>query len=299
MNLKASDPELVATDTSTLLAATPMLDHRSPSLRALSAARGWIELRPRERIGAIYTFVRDEIPFGYNVSDNLPASAVLADGIGQCNTKGTLLMALLRGNGIPCRLHGFTIDKRLQKGAVRGLAYWLAPRSILHSWVEVWCEDRWINLEGFILDKAYLGALQQRFIGHRGAFCGYGVATPDLQHPAVDWNGDDTYIQKDGINRDFGVFESPDAFYAQHGVNLNGARRWLFERVVRQWMNRNIATIRRAVSEHVDAWIADIGASLLVVGNGLRLLRARGRDRRDPSIPDHRQYRLSRSPPRN
>jgi hypothetical protein len=186
-------------------------------------------------------------PFGYNVSDNLPASAVLADGIGQCNTKGTLLMALLRGTGIPCRLHGFTIDKRLQNGPLRGLAYWLAPRSILHSWVEARFEERWVNLEGFILDRAYLGALQQRFADHRGLFCGYGVATQDLQRRAVDWNGDDTYIQKDGINHDFGVFESPDAFYARHGVNLRGIRRWLFERVIRQRMNRNIESIRRAV----------------------------------------------------
>ncbi len=32
---------------------------------------------------------------------------VLADGYGQCNTKGTLFMALLRACNIPCRVHGF------------------------------------------------------------------------------------------------------------------------------------------------------------------------------------------------
>jgi len=71
--------------------------------------------------------VRDEIAVGYNESDDLIASRVLADGIGQCNTTGTLLMALLRAVGIPCRFHGFTIDKALQKGAITGFAYWLAP----------------------------------------------------------------------------------------------------------------------------------------------------------------------------
>lgn len=79
--------------------------------------------------------MRDEIAFGYNTQDDLPASRVLADGIGQCNTKGTLLMALLRAMDVPCRFHGFTIDKALQKGAITGLAYWLAPRNIIHSWV--------------------------------------------------------------------------------------------------------------------------------------------------------------------
>ena len=38
---------------------------------------------------------------------------VLADGYGQCNTKGTLFMALLRACNIPCRVHGFTIDKKI------------------------------------------------------------------------------------------------------------------------------------------------------------------------------------------
>ena len=124
-------------ETERLLQPTALLDYRHSRIEALIREQGWRALPEYERIGAIYDFVRDAIPFGYNRSDDLSASQVLADGIGQCNTKGTLLMALLRGSGIPCRLHGFTIDKALQKGAVTGTAYLLAPRSILHSWVEV------------------------------------------------------------------------------------------------------------------------------------------------------------------
>ena len=228
-----------------LLAATPLLDFHHPDIEALVARRGWRALPPHERIGAVYDFVRNEIPFGYNEGDELPASRVLADGLGQCNTKGVLLMALLRAVGVPCRFHGFTIDKALQKGAVTGLAYRLAPRSIVHSWVEVELDGRWLNLEGFILDAAYLGRLQQRFAGAR-AFCGYGAATPDLMNPGVDWCGRDTYIQKDGINHDFGVYDSPDAFFARHGSNLSGFKRWLFQRVVRHRMNRNVRRIREA-----------------------------------------------------
>lgn len=228
-----------------LLAATPLLDFHHPDIEALVARRGWRALPPRERIGAVYDFVRNEIPFGYNEGDELPASRVLADGLGQCNTKGVLLMALLRAVGVPCRFHGFTIDKALQKGAVTGLAYRLAPRSIVHSWVELELDGRWLNLEGFILDAAYLGRLQQRFAGAR-AFCGYGAATPDLMNPGVDWCGRDTYIQKDGINHDFGVHHSPDAFFARHGSNLSGFKRWLFQRVVRHRMNRNVRRIREA-----------------------------------------------------
>jgi transglutaminase-like putative cysteine protease len=226
-----------------LTAPTPLLDFGHPRLQKLVTERGWARLPTPQRIGRIYDFVRNEIAFGYNTGDELSASQVLADGYGQCNTKATLFMALLRATGVPCRFHGFTIDKALQKGAITGLAYRLAPRSIIHSWVEVLLDDRWLNLEGFILDAAYLQRLQALNPGAQ-KFCGFGAATPNLQAPAVDWRGTDTYIQKDGINHDFGVFESPDAFYARHGSNLTGAKRWLYQHVVRHQMNRNVRSIR-------------------------------------------------------
>ena len=226
-----------------LLQPTTLLDFAHPAIEGLVVQRGWRQLQIFERIGAVYDFVRNEIAFGYNASDELPASAVLADGIGQCNTNGTLLMALLRAVGIPCRLHGFTIDKPLQKGAITGIAYMLAPQRIIHSWVEVAFEERWVNLEGFILDARYLASLQRRFPG-RQRFCGYGAATPDLSAPRVEWQGQDTYIQKDGISDDFGVFDSPDAFYARHGSNLSGLKRWLYSHVIRHRMNAQVERIR-------------------------------------------------------
>lgn len=225
---------------------SPLLDYQHPAIQSLIKQRGWLQRNEYERIGAVYDFVRDEIAFGYNASDDLPASTVLADGIGQCNTKGTLLMALLRAVGVACRFHGFTIDKALQKGAITGIAYQLAPRNIIHSWVEIWAADRWIRLEGFILDTKYLQALQRRFVDHQGRFCGYGAATPNLQCPPVDWVGKDTFIQKDGINHDYGLYDTPDDFYAQHGVNLSGFKRRLYVHVVRHGMNRNVANIRAA-----------------------------------------------------
>jgi transglutaminase-like putative cysteine protease len=158
-----------------LLQPTALLDFTHPAIEAVVEERGWRQLPTFERIGAVYDFVRNEIAFGYNAGDELPASAVMADGIGQCNTKATLLIALMRAVGIACRFHGFTIDKPLQKGAITGLAYVLAPRRIIHSWVEVAFEGRWVNLEGFILDAPYLASLQRRFPG-RQRFCGYGAA---------------------------------------------------------------------------------------------------------------------------
>lgn len=226
------------------LERTERLNFDAPAIQTLAADRGWSNLPEKERIASIYRFVRDEIPFGYNADDGLTATAVLEDGMGQCNTKATLLMALLRAVGIPCRLHGFTIHKLLQKGAQTGLVYWLSPREIVHSWVEVLYDGRWCVTEGVILDSRYLRAVQKRFGDCRGSFCGYGVATEDLQHPAVDWDGNDTYIQREGIVRDFGVFASPDVFLEQHGQAWSPCKQWLYVHVGRKCMNRNVRRMR-------------------------------------------------------
>lgn len=228
----------------TFLQPTRRLDFSSPSLTSLVEERRWRELPEGERIGAIYEFVRDEIRFGYNRSDDVLASEVLRDGYGQCNTKSTLLMALLRASGIACRFHGFTIDKKLQKGVVTGLLYWLAPREILHSWVEVQVDGTWTALEGVILDDAYLEGVRRHTGVNRGPLLGYAVGTEDMSRPAVRWRGAPTYIQRTGITRDLGLFDDPDAFYAQHGTNLGGVRRWLFENVFRHRMNRRVHGLR-------------------------------------------------------
>ncbi len=228
----------------TNLAETRMLDFHSRPIARLLEARKWRELPLQARIGAVYDFVRDEIAFGYNARDTLPASAVLADGYGQCNTKATLLMALLRGVGVPCVLHGFTIHKSLQRGVVPEAIYWMAPRNILHSWVEVEVEGRWVTLEGFILDRPVLNELQRAF-PDRNSLCGYGAGTDCLQAPRVDWTGQDTFIQSTGINQDFGLYDSPDAFFADHQQELTGLRGLFFRTIARHWMNRRVGAMRR------------------------------------------------------
>ncbi len=226
------------------LRATRMLDFDNPGIRVLIQERGWLTLGEEEKILKIYLFIRDEILFGFNIRDELPASSTLRDGYGQCNTKGTLFMALLRAVGVPCRLHGFTVRSDLQRGALTGLWYALRPKELIHTWVEVLHDGTWLNLEGFLLDKPYLRSVQKNVEGCTGSFCGYGIAISDAQNPPVDWQGGDTYIQKDGILQDFGVFDDPDAFFASHRQNMGPVKSFLHRTIVRRSMNRNLARIR-------------------------------------------------------
>jgi len=225
------------------LSETVMLDFSTPKIQELVETRSWTTQSEYDRVGAAYEFVRNEICFGYNESDTIPASAILSDGYGQCNTKATLLMTLLRTLDISCRLHGFTIDKSLQRGVVPEAFYWLAPQNILHSWVEVHLDGDWVNLEGFILDQPVLDALKAAF-PTRNSLCAYGAGTDCLQAPNVDWAGTDTYIQRTGINRDFGLFDAPDDFYRHHRQELTGFRGLLYRRVIRHWMNWRVSRMR-------------------------------------------------------
>lgn len=227
------------------LKETKMLDFSSPQIKSLVKRRGWNHLDEKEKVAEIYKFVKDEILFGYNVGDYVCASKVLEDGYGQCNTKGTLFMALLRACGVKCRIHCFYIDKILQKGAMTGFVYKKAPRDILHSWVEVECEGKWYNLEGFILDKTYLQGLKKAHKANAdGSFVGYGVAVKDFENPTLYFDKCDTYVQSEGITADLGVYDEPDSMLKEHSQKVSGLKKIAFETVGRASMNSNVAKIR-------------------------------------------------------
>ena len=228
------------------LKKTKMLDYDNPLIADLIKNKGWKELDQFERIVSIYNFVRDDILFGYNIDDDISASRVLKDGYGQCNTKGTLFMALLRACDIPCRIHGFTIDKKLQKGAMTGFVYKNAPANIFHSWVEILFEDRWYEIEAFIVDKKYLDKLQSIYSECNGAFCGYGVGVKDFKNPVIDFNRNNTYIQSEGINQDFGLYDSPDDMLREHHQELTPIKKLAFRFFGRHMMNRNVKKIRNS-----------------------------------------------------
>ena len=226
------------------LQSTKMLDYENENIQNLIKEKGWKEMPEFERIKSIYNFIRDDILFGYNTDDSISASKVLKDGYGQCNTKGTLFIALLRACNIPCRVHGFTIDKELQKGAMTGIVYKNAPQNVFHSWVEVYFEENWYELEAFIIDKAYLTKLQSINSECTGAFCGYGVAVTNFKNPVIEFERNNTYIQSEGINQDFGVYDSPDELLKEHHQELSAVKAFAYRHLGRHLMNRNVKKIR-------------------------------------------------------
>ena len=90
---------------------TRMHNFSNQSIQKLIQEHNWRLLDDYNKVLEVYNYIQNDILFGYNLDDSLKASDILKDKIGQCNTKGTLFMALLRALNIPCRVHGFYITK--------------------------------------------------------------------------------------------------------------------------------------------------------------------------------------------
>lgn len=228
------------------LRATNLVDYNHPSIQKLIADKRWKDAEEYEKIRQIYDYVRNRIKFGYNRGDDIPASEVLSDGYGQCNTKSILLMALLRGVSIPCRIHGFYIDKKMQKGALTGIIYAFAPDNIVHAWTEVWFEGNWVALEGVIIDDPYLKQVQDKLCSYNGGYIGYGVSIKDKTGINLCWRGGSTYIQSFSITEDLGYFANPDDFFTKYNNVKNPVKKLLLN-LLRKRVNRRTDAIRKGL----------------------------------------------------
>ena len=226
------------------LKETKMLNYHSPAIQELIDSRKWHKLNEYSKIKSIYEFVQNEILFGYNCSDTLTAEQVLLDGYGQCNTKATLLMALLRAVGIPCRIHGFEVSKYFQRGATNVLISALAPTQIIHTWAEVFYDGQWLALEGVITDKRYFEAVKAKYRNIRKEFKRYAIATEDFENLSIEWKGNHTYVQSAAIVTDYGVFVCPDDFFQEHSQHWSKIKNFMYVHFGRKMMNYNVGKIR-------------------------------------------------------
>lgn len=224
---------------------TAMLNYQAPQIADLVNVQKWNDLNEFEKIGAIYDYVQNKILLGYNKYDNLTATQVLADGIGQCNTKATLLMALLRAVGVPCRLHGTKVTKVFQRSLMPKIMAKLAPPLIVHTWAEVYYNGEWLSLEGVITDKAYISGLQKKFPDYNGKFFDYAVAVKDFSNLQIDWKGENTTVQQQAVIKDLGVYDTPDDFYAVYKQEYRGIKKFIYENIGRKIMTKKVAKIRR------------------------------------------------------
>ena len=229
------------------LRPTPLLDYESPILQTLVQQKGWKNLSSKTaQIDAVYTFVRDGIPFGYSQAFAISGSEVLKLGLGNCLTKTILLMTLLRAVGVPCRMKASMVDKVLHRGLLGSLTYRISPDALYHGWVNILYNDKWIEIGGHIVDRPYLLKLQAKFPDYMGSFYGYGIAVLNFRNPPIHWEEGDTFIQSKARAGTLGTYDDPDSFFQAYPEAQQRTRSLRYQKILRPALNKSIVKLRQS-----------------------------------------------------
>jgi hypothetical protein len=224
-----------------------LADDHQPLVRETAHRLTLAKQTDREKLEGLFYYVRDEIKFGFPLSGDLtPASATIRLQMGQCNTKGTLFLALCKVAGIPARIHFSLIDKRIQKGLFPGLMYWLLPPFLSHSWVEVQVDGRWRRIDSYINDRDFYQAGKQA-LGNSGWDTGFSIACSGGPS-GIELNlEEEAFVQMGAVTEDHGVWEDPADYYATDLYkNRPSAIKLLFYRWRIGKVNQKVAQMRQS-----------------------------------------------------
>ncbi|NDJ74909.1 MAG: transglutaminase family protein [Chloroflexi bacterium] len=218
-------------------------DHQLVRDKAQRLTRG--ETTVKGKLSALFYYVRDEIAFGFpGAGDLVPASETIRLGMGQCNTKGTLLLALCKAVDIPARLHFSLIRKEIQRGLFTGLAYRLMPDQVSHSWLEVQVAGSWRRIDAYINDAPFfLAGLTE--LRARGWDTGFSISCPN-GNCNIELNLErEAFVQMDAVTDDHGVWGDPADYYASDKyANRPNLAKLLAYRLMIGQVNGRVAALR-------------------------------------------------------
>jgi hypothetical protein len=223
--------------------STRLLDLDDPKLRIQALRITQLATSQAQKAVLVHDFVKS-IPFGCVAGFNhVAAGAVLRAGHGDCHTKGTLFVAMLRSAGVPARMRFVTLSSAFLKGIID------VPRgSITHAIAEAYLDGRWLQTDTYVTDTPF-EACAISLLRRQGARLGYGIHVRGKQF----WNGRQAahgqYADSDLSSlpmRDWGVAHDPEHFYSSKD-NLELQLGWM-ARV--KWMlaaavvNRRVQQLR-------------------------------------------------------
>lgn len=199
-----------------------------------------------EKIKAIFLYVRDDIRFQFpKEGDFVPASKTIEYQYGQCNTKGTLFLALCKSIGIEARIHYSLIKKDIQKGLFTGIAYWLMPEYISHSWIEIKVNEKWVKIDSYINDK-YLYEAGKIALKEKGWNTGYSISCSN-NSSSIDLDlQNEKFVQMDAVVGDHGVYNEPIEYYKSDKYkNRPNAFKMLLYKLMIDGINNKVKKLRK------------------------------------------------------
>jgi transglutaminase-like putative cysteine protease len=225
--------------------STRLADSDHPLVTATAQRLVEGETSTRRRIERLFHYVRDDIAFGFpDAGDLVTASQTIALGMGQCNTKTTLFLALCKALGIPARVHFSLIRKEIQRGLFSELAYRLMPPLISHSWLEVQVDGTWRRLDSYINDEPFYEG-GKRELRRCGWDTGFSIACASGESSAAFNIDTEKFVQMDAVVDDHGVWDEPADYYASARYrNRPGFFKLLLYRLLVGSINRRVRAIR-------------------------------------------------------
>ncbi|MBW1783183.1 MAG: transglutaminase family protein [Deltaproteobacteria bacterium] len=217
-----------------------LADHDHPLVREIAERLTRGEVSPRGKVERLFYYVRDEIRFGFpKEGDLMKASETIRLGMGQCNTKGTLFLALCRAAGIPARIHFSLIKKEIQRGLFTRIGYALMPSLLSHSWVEVEIDGNWQRLDSYINDLAFYTA-GKKALREKGWDTGYSISCSSGASSADFQIEDQGFVQMDAVVSDQGVWDDPSDYYRTdtYRNRLNPIKRLLYRFIIHRVNDR-------------------------------------------------------------
>ncbi|RZJ04634.1 MAG: transglutaminase domain-containing protein [Haliea sp.] len=184
------------------------------------------------------------LPFGCVAGfDHVPAGAVLRIGRGDCHTKGTLFVAMLRSLGIPARLRFVTLPGAFLKGIVDS-----PYDTITHAIGEVWLQGAWVRTDTYVADSI-LEAQASQLLRQQGRRLGWGMHVQGSHYWDGKRHAHAQFHDSDAGSlplQDWGVSHDPETFYASRPdaalqVGWLARMKWMFAAVL---VNRAVEQLR-------------------------------------------------------
>jgi Transglutaminase-like superfamily len=205
------------------LAQTRLLDLDDSKLRIQAMRITQLASSDAHKAVLIHDYLKS-LPFGCVRSHgHVTAGEVLKSGRGDCHTKGTLFVALLRSSGVPARLRFVSLTGAFLRGIIDS-----GDANITHAIGEVYLEGQWIQSDTYVADDA-LEIQALSLLAREGRALGYGVHALGSRYWSGLQHAHGQYTIQDPSSLplvDFGVAHDPESFYAAQPF-LPDQTRWL------------------------------------------------------------------------
>ena len=190
------------------VAPTRLLDLDDPKLRIQAMRITQLATTDMQKAILVHDFVK-ALPFGCVAGfDHVPAVSVLKTGHGDCHTKGTLFVALLRCAGVPARLRFVTLTGAFLHGIID-----IGQTTITHAVGEVYLQERWVQTDTYVTDSI-LEAQAMSLLSQHNISVGYGIHKQGNRF----WN---TFLGNSSVNDVGFIRDLLDTLQANYNIDQN------------------------------------------------------------------------------